>query len=243
MPIACEQDCSLVSQQNEPKIDRQSKFSTAVAWKLVNSGIKCGVLIALYMDKSIKQDVLSILAVHKAGGGYTTMVLTTRELHSLLASTILEANVMGVSVDLSNLSPGAKPDIGRVGQDDVCHILFTSRSMGMPKGTVIPRSIVESTIGSQDIIGPMTGYVLQFSNYTFNVSVWDTDRSLTCVYCHPALSLIHPEDVPSLHMLAVGGEVLMPNVCDTWADAVSLINMYRPMEASMNVLALRDVTS
>ncbi|KAF8592157.1 hypothetical protein K439DRAFT_1626177 [Ramaria rubella] len=73
MPIACEQDCLLVSQQKELKIDRQSKFLTAVAWKLVYSTVKCGTLIALYRvytDKSIKQDVLSILAVHKAGSGY-----------------------------------------------------------------------------------------------------------------------------------------------------------------------------
>ncbi|KAF8575384.1 AMP-dependent synthetase and ligase, partial [Ramaria rubella] len=75
-----------------------------LTWKLVDSGIQRGGLIALYMDKSI-EIFLSILAVHKTGGGYvpldinhpaehiqmiihlaqTTTVLTTRELHCRLA--------------------------------------------------------------------------------------------------------------------------------------------------------------
>ncbi|KAF8581319.1 acetyl-CoA synthetase-like protein, partial [Ramaria rubella] len=266
-------------------------LANSVARKLVDGGIQRGTLIALYMDKSIEM-FLSILAVHKAGGGYvpldidhpteriqtiirlaqTTTVLTTREFHSRLTSTILDATVEAVSIYFGDLSPGAKPDVGRVGRDDVCHVLFTSGSTGTPKGVILTHgSIVESAIGSQEVMGPLNGRVLQFSNYTFDVSVWDwsatliaggtlciarkqwliddlgevsRDMDVTFIETTPTvLSLIHPEDVPSLQMLAIGGEVLTPNVRDTWADAVSFINVYGPTEASTNVLALRDVSS
>ncbi|KAF8581317.1 amino acid adenylation [Ramaria rubella] len=262
-----------------------------LAQKLVNGGVKRGTLIALYMDKSIEM-FLAILAVHKAGGGYvpldidhpaeriqtiirlaqTTTVLTTKELLSGLASTILDGTVKAVSIDFRDLSPGAKPDVGRVSREDICHVLFTSGSTGTPKGVILTHgSIIESAIGSQDVIGPLNGRVLQFSNYTFDVSVWDwsatliaggtlciarkqrliddlggvsRDMDVTFIETTPTvLSLIHPEDVPSLQMMAIGGEVLTPNVRDTWADAVSFINVYGPTEASTNVLALRDVTS
>ncbi|KAF8574972.1 hypothetical protein K439DRAFT_1623930 [Ramaria rubella] len=110
-----------------------------LALKLVDSSIQHGRLIALYMDKSIEMS-LSILAVHKASGGYvpldidhptehiqaiiclaqTTMVLTTTtEHHSQRASMILDATVEVVSIHIRDLSLGAKPDVGRVGQDNV----------------------------------------------------------------------------------------------------------------------------
>ncbi|KAF8580409.1 hypothetical protein K439DRAFT_1662792 [Ramaria rubella] len=269
-----------------------------LAGKLVDGGVQRGTLIALYMDKSIEM-FLSILAVHKAGGGYvpldidhpaeriqtiirlaqTTMVLTTRELHNRLASTILDATVTAVSVDLRDLFPATRPDVGPIGRDDVCHVLFTSGSTGTPKGTIVSfigvvlthGSIIESAIGSQEVMGPLNGRVLQFSNYTFDVSVWDwsatliaggtlciarkhrlmddlgevsRDMDVTFIETTPTvLSLIRPEEVPSVQMLAVGGEVLTANVRDTWADTVLVINVYGPTEASTNVLALRDVTS
>ncbi|KAF8588953.1 acetyl-CoA synthetase-like protein [Ramaria rubella] len=214
--------------------------------KLVDSGAQRGRLIVLYMDKSIES--LSILAMHKAGGGYvpldidhptehiqtiirlaqTTTVLTTTEHHSQRASTILDATVEAVSNDIRDLSLGAKLDVGRVGRDDVCHILFTSGSTGTLKGVILTHgSIIESAIASQDIIEPLNGHVLQFSNYTFNVSVWDWSATLITrgTLCIPRK------------------QKLIDDLRGVSCDMDVLINLYGPTKASMNVVALRGVTT
>ena len=41
---------------------------------------------------------------------------------------------------------------------------------------------------------------------------------------HSVAGLIKPEEVPSLQMLAAGGESLTPGVRNTWADTVTLLN-------------------
>ncbi|KAF8582905.1 acetyl-CoA synthetase-like protein [Ramaria rubella] len=123
-----------------------------LASRLVDSGVQRGRLIALYMDKSIEMS-LSFLAMHKAGGGYvpldidhpteriqtiirlaqTTMVLTMTEHRSRRASTILNATMEAVSIDIRDLSLG---------------VILTHGS------------IIESAIASQDIIEPLNGCVL-----------------------------------------------------------------------------------
>ncbi|KAF8573771.1 acetyl-CoA synthetase-like protein, partial [Ramaria rubella] len=181
-----------------------------LALKLVDSGIQHGRLIALYMDKSIES--LSTLAMHKAGGSYvpldidhptehiqiiirlaqTTTVLTTTEHHSQRASTILNGTVEVVSIEIRDLSLGAKPDVGRVGQDNVCHVLFTSGSTGTLKGVILTHgSIIEN---------------------------WSA-------------------------ALIAGGNILMDDLQGVSHNMDVLINLYGPMEASTNVVALRGVTT
>jgi hypothetical protein len=38
-------------------------------------------------------------------------------------------------------------------------------------------------------------------------------------------ALITPEEIPTLQQLVVGGELLMSEVRDTWADYVNLVNV------------------
>ncbi|KAF8585321.1 acetyl-CoA synthetase-like protein [Ramaria rubella] len=217
-----------------------------LASKLADSDVQRGRLIALYMDKSIES--LSILAVHKASDGYipldidhpteriqtiihlaqTTMVLTMKEHHSRRASMILDATVEAVSIDIRDLSLGVKLDVGCVGRDNVCHVLFMSRSTGTLKGVILTHgSIIESAIASQDIIELLNGRVLQSSNYTFDVSVWDWSATLIargtlCIPCK---------------------QKLIDDLRGVSHDMDVLINLYGPMEASTNVVALRGVTT
>jgi non-ribosomal peptide synthetase component F len=128
-------------------------LSNDIARTLIISGVMRGTLVALYMDKSIEM-FLSILAIHKAGAGYVpldpdhpvqriqtivhfaqaVMVLTTRELHGQLGSALIDTDIRFTLVDVNQLSPSTKPDVGPIGRDDVCHVFFTSGSTGIPKG-------------------------------------------------------------------------------------------------------------
>ncbi len=45
--------------------------------------------------------------------------------------------------------------------------------------------------------------------------------------------LLRPDEVPGLQVLSVGGEMVMENIVRTWADHVTLINIYDPAEASI----------
>lgn len=132
---------------------QMDNLSNDLARVLITRGVRRGTLVALYMDKSIEM-ILSILATHKAGGGYVPldpehpaeriqtivrlaqapMVLTTRELEKQLDSVLLDSGIGSVLVDFTELSPAAKPDVGLIGRDDICHVLFTSGSTGTPKG-------------------------------------------------------------------------------------------------------------
>jgi non-ribosomal peptide synthetase component F len=120
---------------------------------LIANGVKRGTLVALYMNKSIEM-ILSILATHKAGGGYVPLdpeypsertrtiislaqvpvVLTSQELHKQLVLVLTNTSIISLLVDFRELSPSTKPDIGPTDRDDICHVLFTSRSTGSLKG-------------------------------------------------------------------------------------------------------------
>jgi non-ribosomal peptide synthetase component F len=128
-------------------------LSNDLARMLISRGVTRGTLVAIYMDKSIEM-FLSILAIHKAGGGYvpldpehpaeriqtivrlaqTPIVLTTRELEKQLDSALVDSGIRSVLVDFTELSPATRPDVGLICRDDICHVLFTSGSTGTPKG-------------------------------------------------------------------------------------------------------------
>lgn len=131
---------------------QMDSLANNIARKLIRSGVERGNLVAIYMDKSIEM-FLSIVAIHKAGGGYvpldpeypadrintiiglskTPIILTSKDLQQQLASILGEAGTGLVVVDFRELSPEIKPNV-EVTRDDICHVLFTSGSTGIPKG-------------------------------------------------------------------------------------------------------------
>jgi acyl-CoA synthetase (AMP-forming)/AMP-acid ligase II len=130
-------------------------LSNGLATQLIVHGVKRGDLVGIYMDKSIEM-FLSILATLKAGAGYvpldpecpaervrtiigcaeTAIVLTSVELQNQFDNAVLGGHVVSLVVSVGKLSPAGKPDVGPIMRGDVCHVLFTSGSTGIPKGAV-----------------------------------------------------------------------------------------------------------
>jgi non-ribosomal peptide synthetase component F len=125
-----------------------------VAHTLIAHGVKRGDIVGLYMDKSVEM-FISILATHKAGGAFVPLdpenpperirtilgladskiVLTSGGLQQQFNNAVFGVNVTSLVVDIHGLAPASKPDAGPIGRNDICYILFTSGSTGIPKGT------------------------------------------------------------------------------------------------------------
>ncbi|KAF1960677.1 acetyl-CoA synthetase-like protein, partial [Byssothecium circinans] len=143
---------------------------------------------------------------------------------------------------------------------DSAFILFTSGSTGIPKGIVHEhRSVASNALGhGRSMRYGRDSRVLQFASHTFDVAqmdFWTTLLHGGCI-CIPEeedrryniinvvetmkvnwalltpsfASLIHPDQVPSLQTLVLGGETLPKEAVSKWADKVVLINCYGPAE-------------
>lgn len=147
--------------------------------------------------------------------------------------------------------------------ENAAYVIFTSGSTGEPKGIVVEhRALCTSVreIGKALAVGEGSR-VLQYAAYSFDVSVGDIFTTLThggCL-CIPSAqdrrdhlarairtmnvnqacltstvaSLLKPLDVPSLQTLTLGGEPASRENVATWADKVTLNNIYGPAECTI----------
>lgn len=141
------------------------------------------------------------------------------------------------------------------------YIIFTSGSTGTPKGVILEhQAVVTSCLGHGKVLGfNSQTRALQFSSYTFDACISEIITTLlhggcVCVPCEadrrnhvgdfinrnsvnwvfltPAIvQLLDPETVPTVKILAVGGEVVNPKMWTAWRGRqVKAINVYGPTE-------------
>ncbi|OGM47600.1 nonribosomal peptide synthase Pes1 [Aspergillus bombycis] len=154
---------------------------------------------------------------------------------------------------------------------NMAYAIFTSGSTGRPKGIIIDhRALASSATAFSPIVHlNENSRAFQFASLTFDAAVMEVLATLMhggCI-CIPSederlndvagairrmdvswafltpsiASIIEPSTVPSLKVLACGGEKLSREVVLKWAHRVKLINGYGPTETTIFAV-LNDVT-
>lgn len=270
----CSWDKNFTYGQLEIVAARLSRF-------LTHSGVRPEVFVVLCFEKSAWA-IVAQLAVLKAGGAFVSidpshpdsrlrmlieeiggdLVLCSTSLQPKLAKLCKKA--FGVSQNsISQLpeSPLALPGV-RPTPKNAAYAIFTSGTTGKPKATVVEHVALSTTaIAMMGALHMNSGTrALQFSNYTFDVSVLEIMMTLMtggCV-CVPSeeermnnlggairrmeanymasppaiVNTLEPKTVPTLKTIITGGEKMPANHIDRWHDRF-VINAYGPSEATV----------
>lgn len=270
----CSWDKNFTYGQLEIVSGRLARFLTSL-------DVRPEVFVVLCFEKSAWA-VVAQLAILKAGGAFVSidpthpdsrlqmlieeigadLVLCSATLQSKMAKLCKKAfAVSQTSISQLPESPLALPGT-RPAPSNSAYAIFTSGTTGKPKATVVEHVALSTTaIAMTDALHMNSGTrSLQFSNYTFDVSVLEIMMTLMtggCV-CVPSeeermnnlggairrmeanymasppaiVNTLEPKSVPTLKTIITGGEKMPANHIDRWHDRF-VINAYGPSEATV----------
>ncbi|CAG8122380.1 unnamed protein product [Penicillium salamii] len=255
--------------------------SSRLARHLSSLGVKPEVFVVLCFEKSAWA-VIAQIAVMKAGGAFVSidpshpdsrlkmligeigaeLVLCSSSVHTKVSMLCEQAfAVCQTSVSQLPESPLALPGV-RPTPQNAAYSIFTSGTTGKPKATVVEHTGLSTTAlaMSEPMNLDTSTRALQFSNYTFDVSILEIIMVLInggCV-CIPSeeermnnlggairrmrvnymtappaiVNTLEPTSVPFLKTIVTGGEKMPANHIDRWHDRC-VINSYGPSEGTV----------
>ena len=179
-------------------------------------GVGPDVVVALYMERS-EQLIVSILGVLKAGGAYLPVDVLAPEarvrqvLDESRATCVIVhgKELLAVPegceiIELDELTDALAAESAenptRVNEpENLAYVMFTSGSIGKPKGVMVPHRAVVRLVKNTNYVTPCLDDVfLQFSPASFDASTFEIWGALL----NGARVLIHPPEQPSIEDLA-----------------------------------------
>jgi len=230
----------------------KSSFAVVAMMAVLKAGGACVALDANHPKEALKTKVLDTGA---------SVVLTTAHRARLFEDYVPNVVCISKRL-FGQIPIITKPVMSSVRPENPAFIIFTSGSTGKPKGVVLEhRSIVTSMFAHGPKLGIQPGTrFLQFASYPFDVSLEEifTTLILGGCCCIPSeeqrmsnvvgainelnvnfvdltptvASMIDPNKVPSVKVMAMGGEQLSKAVIEKWCRRVRLHGFYGPSEAS-----------
>lgn len=176
--------------------------------------------------------------------------------------TLLANAETRTSRDAVSLLPTLHPDMA-------CYVMFTSGSTSSPKACTLTHGAVASAVQAvqRPYNFEPSSRILLFANYVFDASaidIWGSLSSGSCLFLlhddelksdlvghidrlqinwvhltPTVLRTISPDQVPSLKTIIIGGEMMVPDLLNTWAKQVDIVAAYGPTEAAIQVLTFR----
>ncbi|MCA0456388.1 MAG: amino acid adenylation domain-containing protein [Chloroflexi bacterium] len=185
--------------------DQLNRRANQLAHHLRGLGIGSDKKVGIHVERSLDM-MVSLFAVHKAGGGYVPLdptypeervafmledaqvaVLLTQE-HNLQRLPATNAQVVCIDRDWTTIAQ--QPDSNPTNQtqpQNLCYMIYTSGSTGKPKGVMIEhRNVVNFFTGMDPIIPHQpAGIWLAVTSTSFDISVlelfWTLTRGFTVV--------------------------------------------------------------
>jgi amino acid adenylation domain-containing protein len=173
--------------------------------------------------------------------------------------------VLDQELHFLSFEPSLEATSSSIYPDDLACVLFTSGSTGKPKGILLQHQAICASILSHGPILEMSSdtRVFQFASHAFDMAIYDMLTTLVhggCI-CIPSdeervndlagsihrlkanwafftpstLSLLHPDKVPHLQTIVVGGEALTEEIRSMWVDRVHLFQCSGPAETTISI--------
>ncbi|WP_068773800.1 non-ribosomal peptide synthetase [Paenibacillus sp. FJAT-26967] len=205
-----------------------------LAWVLTDKGVGKDTIVGVMAERSVEM-VVAILAILKSGGAYLPIdpqfpderiAYMLRDSGARIILTV-EALLHRIEYDVDTIlldqaHPGIADNlIGCRRPDSLAYVIYTSGSTGQPKGVMIEHGSLKNRlhwmqqnypIGEKDVI-------LQKTNYTFDVSVWEFLWPLS--------------EGAALSLLEVGGEKDPVTIAETVAAHVVTVLHFVPSMLSV----------